>query len=369
MATDDRTAADRLKDLLPSLAQAPEHLEFLPALRRIECVYRNKPLLGRGGRPSEEPVRLGQAPSLAFAPSSLSRYSPANAVRPARLEVSFFGVFGPNGPLPLHLTEHAHQRLLNHGDETFARFADIFHHRLLTAFYRAWADARPTISRDRPQVDRFAMLLSALVGIGMPSLRGRDSIPDDFKLYFAGRFSALSGNAEGLRGSIADLFAMPTQIEQFVGEWLNVPEQDCWRLGAPKKRGARRMGLLGHTTLVGRRVWERQHKFRVVLGPLRRDQFDTMLPSGRNLSRLSTLIRNYSGDQLRWDLRLVLKQEAVKPVTLGRSGRLGRTSFLVRDLNPRRWDDVLVDPELHVVPEAPQAGSEWSMVPSPARIA
>src|SRR6478609_2460492 len=72
-----------------------------------------------------------------------------------RLYVTFGGMFGPQGPLPLHLTEYARDRIINSADPTFARFLDIFHHRMLSLVYRAWADAQPTVQFDRPESDRF----------------------------------------------------------------------------------------------------------------------------------------------------------------------------------------------------------------------
>ena len=104
------------------------------------------------------------------------------------------------------------------------------------------------------------------------------------------------------------------------------------------------MGTLGQTSLLGRRVWERQQRFRIVLGPLSREQFDRMLLSGSSFPKLRALVQNYVGEQYRWDIRLILRQEAVKPIALGRSGLLGRTSFLIRSTRPGIWDDVIVDP-------------------------
>ena len=93
---------------------------------------------------------------MAFAPRTVSSLVPGGDGVPPRMEVFFFGLFGPHGPLPLHLTEYARNRLRQAGDPTFARFADIFHHRLLSLFYRAWANAQPTVNLDRPESDRFA---------------------------------------------------------------------------------------------------------------------------------------------------------------------------------------------------------------------
>ncbi len=79
-----------------------------------------------------------------------------------------FGLFGPNGPLPVHLTEYARERIYHHQDTSLRAFADLFHHRLALLFYRAWADAQPTVSLDRADNRRFEDYLSSLIGMGQP---------------------------------------------------------------------------------------------------------------------------------------------------------------------------------------------------------
>ena len=141
----------------PSLPDVdPVTRDFYLTLRRLEIIHRDRPRLGEGVRVSEEPVRLGQKPTLAFEASTILATDPRKDGLPPRLEVGFFGVFGPNGPLPLHLTEYAHQRMHHSHDGTLVQFLNIFHHRMLTLFYRAWANSQPTVSRDRPDSDRFA---------------------------------------------------------------------------------------------------------------------------------------------------------------------------------------------------------------------
>src|SRR3954468_7658263 len=137
-----------------ALAATPYRYDFYQTLRRIECLYAERPRWGRAMRPAEEPVRLGQDPDLAFAPAPLASFKPGEQGRPARLQVRLLGLLGPNGPLPLHITEYARERLLHANDPTLSRFLDVFHHRLMTLFYRAWAQAQPHVSRDRPADDR-----------------------------------------------------------------------------------------------------------------------------------------------------------------------------------------------------------------------
>ncbi len=345
MADQDRAPADAVGqgDAAPSLAglslsEAPHNLDFFDVLRRFECAYPQKMRLGRAARPSEEPVRLGQEPSLGFAPSSIAYFVPASGAKPARLGVHFLGAFGPNGPLPLHLTEYARDRLRNANDPTFARFLDVFHHRVLSLFYRAWADAQPVVSRDRPAEDRFATYVGALLGLGSPSLRDRDAFPDTAKLYFAGRLSAQARNSEGLESMLGDYFGLPVRIEEFVGEWLPLAERDRWHLGR-----ANRAGALGIGSVLGARAWHRQGKFRVAFGPLTSEQFQSLLPGGQRLPRLVALVRNYVGDSLAWDVRLTVNERAEEVFRPGQA-RLGWTTWLGRCPEGRRRQDVILNP-------------------------
>jgi type VI secretion system protein ImpH len=217
MADDDRAPPHAL-ELYEALRAAPYDFDFFQAIRRIDAANKEKPRLGESPHLADDPVRLGQIPSLIFAPATMASFEPAADGRAARLSSYFFGIFGPSGALPIHLTEYARDRIRNSGDRTFARFVDIFHHRMLSLFYRAWAASQPAVSFDRPGNDRFAAYVASLFGLGLPSLRDRDAMPDLAKLHFAGRLANQTRNAEGLRAMIADYFKLPVEIEQFVGD-------------------------------------------------------------------------------------------------------------------------------------------------------
>lgn len=345
MAGEDRVAtADLSRDaairaLEEALAAAPYRFDFYQALRRLECAYHDRPRLGSSRRPDQDPVRLGQDPSMAFAPSTLASYSPGEENRPGRLLVNFFGLLGPNGPLPLHLTEYVRDRLRNASDPTLARFLDVFHHRMLSFFFRAWANAQPAASYDRPEADRFALYIGALFGLGMPSLRDRDDFPDLAKLHHAGHLACQAKNPESLRAMVEDFFRVPVVLEEFVGEWLELPGADLCRLGASPEASA-----LGRSITLGSRTWERQYQFRVVLGPLDVATYQSFLPGQENPGRLRALVRNFAGDELAWDVRLVLKREQVPGLRLDGTGRLGWTTWLAAAPPARDPDDLVLRP-------------------------
>jgi len=338
MAGEDRQAT-RALDLLRALEGGPHRFDLFQALRRLECAFRDRPRWGEAIRPAEEPVRLGQEPSLAFADRTIASCTTSED-GPPRLSIFSFGVFGPNGPLPLHLTEYARDRLRNRGDATLARFLDVFHHRMMTLFYRAYADAEPAIGRDRPGSDRFAVFVGSLFGMGLPSTRRRSLISDGAKLHYAGLLASQVRNADGLTALTADLFRVPAEIEQFVGEWVEIPPEHRSHLG----RANRQLGL---DVLLGTRTWLCASRFRLVLGPLRREQFQAFLPGSDRLEKLADLVRTYAGDELGWELKLVLARPDWRALALGGPGlgsQLGWTSWIGARPSTWRGAELAFDP-------------------------
>lgn len=321
--------------LFDALGREPWAFDFLQAMRRIECAFPEKPRWASALRPQDEPVRLGQEASLSFAPASLSAFKTQDGA-PPRLEVRFFGLLGPNGPLPLHLTEYARHRQLHYGDPTFVRFLDLIHHRFLALFYRAWAQAQPTVSLDRPQQDRFATYVGSLIGIGQPTLRQRDQVPDTAKLFHAGLLARQVRNAEGLHAVLASYFELPVDVEQYVGHWMALRERDHSRLGRNR---------LGSDTVLGRHVWDRQSKFRLHIGPMTLAQYQAFLPGGDALPRLADWVRFYTNGELGWDARLKLKHDQVPALRLAGGARLGWTSWLGKRRTTRDADDLVLDAE------------------------
>lgn len=333
-----------------ALARAPFAHDFYQSLRRVECLFPDRPRLGTAPRVADEPVRLGQEPALDFAPASLAALTLPPQGGAPRLQVRFLGFLGPNGALPLHLTDYARERLIHAGDATFARFLDVFNHRFLTLFYRAWAQAQPTVQLDRLRQDRFAVYVGALEGIAPASLRDRDAVPDEAKRFLAGWLGRQVRNRDGLVAVLAAYFRVPVDVEELVGHWMAVPAEDRARLGSRAANAA-----LGRGAVAGRAVWDRQHRIRVHLGPLTLAQYETFLPGARGLERLVAWLRNYVGWQLRWDVRLSLRRAEVPRARLGHYGALGWTTWLGERRVGEDAADLVLDPE--TAPEPVQSGA------------
>ncbi|QBQ98974.1 type VI secretion system baseplate subunit TssG [Paraburkholderia pallida] len=298
--------------------------DFFQAVRLIENAWPERPRVGESLRPRDDAVRFTQRPELVFHPTTLAAFSQHGEGRAPRLAVNFFGLLGPHGALPTHLTEYIRDRERNADDPTFARFLDLFQHRMVSLFYRAWANAQPAVSLERPGRDRFAMYVGATFGMGETAQRERDAVPDFAKLHFAGLLGAPTRSASGLALILTRFFRLPVSIEQWVGHWMPLPAESRTRMGARDGSSA-----LGVSTLLGARVWDCQHKFRVVIGPLSLADYERFLPGGESLKRLVDWVRNYVRDGLDWDVNLQLREAEVPRLKLGAHARLGLTSWVL----------------------------------------
>lgn len=340
MATAKGTGPDDLS-LFDRLVEAPEEHHVFQALRVLEAHFSDHPRLGESRRPREDALRLGQEAELAFPPSTIAEFLPATKEGPARLTNRFFGLFGPQGPLPLHLTEYARDRKRNHRDPTLVGFADMLTHRMMSLLYRAWTEGAPAVSFDRDE-DPLADRIAALSGYHGTGLQDRDAMPDLAKLHFTGILGQGTKTPEGLVALLSDFFRVPVQLEEFIGSWLQLEPDDRWQLGMG--------GGLGQSTSIGEKVWSRSAKFRLRIGPLSLQDYERLLPGGMALERLRAIVRSYLGDFLDWDVNLVLAGDAVPRASLGGSTRLGHTSWVRSRPNPDQdqpdADDLFLYPGL-----------------------
>ncbi len=338
-AANTANAAAALAELFAMVESDPTAFDFFALMRRIDCLRREQPRTGEAQRPRQEAVRLGQAPELDFAPAPLHGLQRREGQAAPRLLVRFFGLLGPMGPMPLHFTEVVRERQRNDGDPTLAHFLDLFHHRLLSLFYRAWAQAQPVVHLDRPGQDRFRAWVGALAG----TPAGSGALPPEALAYQGGWMTARSRHPEMLCKVIEQFFGVPARVEEHVGQWLPIDRHDRTRLSFARNRAERAAtppAALGRSANAGARVWDRQYRFRLHLGPLTHAQLLAFLPGGEAWPRLLHWVRLLAGRELQWELELEIATVQQPRPELGRtpgvSPRLGLTSRLGRAGEGRR---------------------------------
>lgn len=315
-------------------AQAdPTRHDFYDLLRALERLHPAQPRIGDSAARREEYVELGQDPYLEFPASNLTSVEWKG--QRLRILSQFLGLSGPQGPLPLTTTDES-LSWLQMRDDAFARFLDLFNNRFLQLFFRAWSDARPIGQHDRPDRDRFVSFIGAFIGTASPQLRNRDTISDLGKLSYAGLLAPKAKSASRLRAFLMGLFRVSVDVDQFLGTWLTFDSGDLTRTG-------RSHSVLGENIVLGRRVFSVEDKIRVRIYVRDLAHHAQFLPTGENnlAEKLADAVFFYIGDELEWDVELAIPTGAVEPVVLGKSGRLGWTTWMSPNWttkDPYRYD-------------------------------
>lgn len=320
------------------LLREPLAHDFFAALRRLQAVLPMPPI-GTAQRPGDEPVRFGQEASLAFAPTAISGAKWNAERKRIEMRVRFNGLLGPNGAMPAHITEYVLDRQKHHADGTLGAFLNIFHHRIYSLFFRAWALNQPTADLDRREQSRHVEYLEALIGTALPGTHGRDSIKETARMFYSGWLGGLSRSPAGLAAILSDYLRVPAEVRSFQGMWLELPNDSCCRLGESPSTGT-----IGSSCFAGSRIWVTHLKFRIRFGPLRWKDYVELLPGGPAFKEVADWVRTYLGEELEWEAQLILRRDEVPPCKLGAGARLGWTSWIGSPAPDRDVDDLIVHP-------------------------
>lgn len=296
------------------LHETPCSFQFFQAVRLIELLFPDRKPVGYFEHPSSEAARFAAHPTLSFPASQIQSIDWPDGGIP-RLSVNFMGLTGALGVMPLYYTELILQRG-RAGDTAVADFLDVFNHRMISLFYRAWEKVRFTIAYERGGRDPYTLYLKDLIGIGTAGLADRQKVPDEALLYYAGLLAQRPRSAAALRQMLSDYFDVPVEVDQFAGSWYRLDEDNqCQFEDDPGVSGQ-----LGIGAVVGDEIWTQESRVRIKLGPLPLARYLDFLPGGEAFEPLQSLVEFYSNGELDFEVRLILKREEVPRCELGATG-------------------------------------------------
>ena len=345
--------------VIERLFAQPYRFQYFQAVRMIEVWLR------RRGMPEEGALanflRFQNSTSLAFPASEIEALRPepreiapdsrslaaalqSSELRYVRMTPTFMGLLGSNGALPAHYTERIAAQQLAERDEGPRAFLDTFSTRTLGLFYEAWRKYRLELKYGGGR-DGFLPLLLSLAGMGHHALRHRlsdhgNGVLDESVAYFATAMRQRPASSVQIARVLSEYFGQAVRAEQFIGRWYDVPVAQQTALGLGN-------AMLGGGAMAGTRVWQRDLRLRLVIGPLDLSAYEAFLPGGRAARALASMVTMFTGLSLEYEVQLVLRAADVRGVTLGagKTGRLGWDGFLVD--GPQRQDRADVRYEIH----------------------
>ena len=320
-----------------ALYRAPYEFEFMQAVRLLSLDRRQS-----GERlvfGISEAIRFKVHLSMAFPASPVVDLEKKGTDIPT-VTVALPGLLGPMRVLPDDYTELA-IRQQAFGDESFAAFFDIFHHRLMALYYRAWEKHQFVLSQEQAGKERDVVTgyLLDLIGMGTPGLERRLPFPEENLLRYAGLLAQRPRSAECLRAMLHDWLGIPVAIEQFRGRWHALEDEELSELGSGEMSSS-----LGEGAVAGDMVWNVQSLIRIVLGPLTDEEYFEFLPDRAGFRTTTALVRWYLGPAIDFEIQPLFapegkpKWKALGCVTWGDRGehstRLGWSSWLEEGLFP-----------------------------------
>lgn len=342
--------------VIARLFDQPYRFQFFQAVRMLEL------WLKKNGLPREGAVasflRFQNSLSLNFPasqleamdtePRALARDSVAlgealqrGELKYIRITPAFMGFLGTAGALPAHYTERIAAHALYERDDGPRAFLDTFSNRTLALFYEAWRKYRLELQYEIDGKDRFLPLLLSMAGLGNHALRhrlsdGGEGVLDESVGYFAAAMRHRPASAAMIGKVLSDYFGERINVTQFIGAWYDVPPTQQTTLGGTNAQ-------LGMSALVGGRVWQRDLRMRLTVGPLDRAGFDAFLPGGLAARALAKMLTMFTSLTLEYEVHIVLRAPDVDGVTLTEErhgGRLGWDSFLCTAPETRDRDDL-----------------------------
>jgi len=353
-------------ELLDRLMREPWSFEFFRAVHLLERLHPDREPIGRFADPAQETLRLRANADPSFPASEIQELeqrdgrprgrrsqhvavvaadgaTPAPA-RPLEMTVNFMGLNGPQGMLPLVYSHQVTARL-RAGDATLKEFFDLFNHRILSLFYRAWQHSHLPAAYEAENGgrarDQITPRLRQLVGLGEPEVEARLALPAESLVFYAGILALQTRPAVALEQMLSDYFDVPVTVEQFVGAWYPLDPETQTSIGADWGNETQ----LGVGAVAGDEIWDPQARARIRVGPLPRARYDEFLPTGDAYPRLVALARYFANDQIDFEVQLVLERDDVPGCVLGEEDTpLGWCTWLRTAAMTRDPDETVLTP-------------------------
>lgn len=318
--------------------------------------------VGLAQRPSQEMFRLGQQPSLAFAPREIGQVQLRNGY--VHIRLLGLGLLGPNGPLPLHVSETVRERTESRRDTTLRDFLDLFHHRFFTHLYRAWSQSQAAAGLDRADAETFSAYVARLSG-DEPHEVQQSALPPHARWASATHRVRSARDPDGLVSTLQRFFGVPVRMQEYQLHWIALDHQDLCQIGRPLPSGR-----LGQGAIAGEKVPDRQTRFRLVIGPLDLPGYLRLTPQGyegeQDLPSLVELVRSFIGFEYEWEVELLINAQAAPPCRLGDSAQLGWSSWAgVANADRPHITGMVLEPERYVRALTPNTAKNKTLRPSP----
>ncbi|KPZ55510.1 hypothetical protein AN391_02557 [Pseudoalteromonas sp. P1-13-1a] len=306
------------------IAQASQ-VDFYKAVFIIENQLKKRGLdyrhVGYDSNPKQELIKFTATQKFGYPGNSITKLEEAgfeDGLHKVNIQVSFMGLTGCSGALPQFYSELVMQRL-RYKDTTMRDFYDMFNHRLISLYYRAWKKYKPSlnhINNDKKK-DPYTQMLGLLSG-GY----------NEHQLHFSGLYSRKIRNAFDLQSVLGSYLGCEVKINQMVGQWYELKLQEQTALASQVMYEGQH-ARLGVDSVIGKQVWDVSSSIEVHIKPNKPCKVKQLLPRGELFQLAKKITKDYIGNSIQF--RLIIEADFTCLDTaqlLEDKAQLGINSFL-----------------------------------------
>jgi len=291
----------KITNLWQQLFNHPGRFNFFQAVRLIR-------------KGNTDDIHFQSSANLKFAVSDIARIEKDKGQKKSiiKIMVNFMSVLAPIGILPMHYTETIMKQIRNNNPGWW-QFINIFQHRAIALFYKAWEKNCIAVSYEQAvankETDSYSKLLKSLVGDDVAKM---GEAIKQAKLHYLAHFAKRQRSASSLSQLLSDYFATPIEILPIQGKWLVLNKNEQTALSLNHNR-------LGVDCVAGASIFHCQHKFRLLIGPVKCAQIQAFLPGSAIYKDLCQLICEFVGMHYQFDMQLQVDSETISPWQMSQS--------------------------------------------------
>ncbi|MCP4178915.1 MAG: type VI secretion system baseplate subunit TssG [bacterium] len=310
--------------------------DFFQVVRILETLFDDNPLVGSSSHPVNDFIKFKQNPGLKYYTSDINRCRFGKNDDAIEIVTNFVGLLGSNGIMPFVFTEEVLNQIRKK-NLSLLDFLNIFHHRLISFLYKAWAINVQIVSYEKGKYDHFSKYLYSLIGNNYDLVKAKSFLHHDFKLYFASYLIHSDRSFESINSIIKEYFKVDCRIEEFQDNWIDIPDDSRLSIVA---NGA--TGILGRDTYLGDEVWNCTSKFKICLGPMPLERYNSLLPGTIGFEQLIEIIKFSCSPELNFSLCLILDADSVPEPKIG-SLQLGYNTWLTTEKCKENKENLYID--------------------------
>ncbi len=251
---------------------------------------------------------------------------------------TFLGLYGISSPLPTFYTEDliSSEQSGHNGARTFL---DVIHQRLYSLFFKSLKKYRPVFDSVEGNSETYSDLLFSLMGLKNKTLLKKIKSP--YKLLkYSSLLNQQPRSALGLKTLLENEFnGINFEVEQCVKRTVKIMSDQVSGVGKSSSS-------LGVDTVIGEEIEDRNGKIKIVIGPLKKQQFHEIINNSDKWNMLVFLIQFYITMPFECDLEFLLMENEANTTKLSEkswsclgkdtwlfSGKPGKASNAVLHLN------------------------------------